>query len=161
MPSVGPAKGLCHPEGDDFTTWAEDQKAWYAPLEHKPKSKNKRFNKSEKVAKQLNAVSASASSSEDEEQDEHNKNVSPAPSAPGKERSRGCCREKSQEKVRPNLSIATLVSKNLVHNVRWSKEVFDGYTHARMPICAADFKQMETIVDRNVSGAPAFAACMR
>ena len=39
--------------------------------------------------------------------------------------------------------------------------MFDGYTHARMPICAADFKQMETIVDHNVSGAPAFVACMR
>ena len=48
-----------------------------------------------------------------------------------------------------------------MHHVRWSKEVFDGYTHARMAICAADFKQMETTVDPNVSGAPAFAACMR
>ena len=61
----------------------------------------------------------------------------------------------------PNFSIETLISKNLVHHVRWSEEVFQGYTRAGLPIGAANFKQMEKVVDRNVSGAPAFAVRMR
>ena len=94
-------------QGDAFTTWVEDKKAWYAPL-----AKDKRFNKSKKGATQTNVVSASASSSENEEQDEHNKTVSPAPAAPGKELGRGCRREKIQEEMRPNLSTTTLINKN-------------------------------------------------
>ena len=39
--------------------------------------------------------------------------------------------------------------------------MFQGYTRAGLQIGAADFKQMEKNVDRNVSEAPAFAACMR
>jgi hypothetical protein len=140
-------------EGDDFKTWVQDKKAWYAPLERKDKSKNKQFNKSKKAEVSI------SSDSEDEDEHAHNKTARPAARG-SMELGRGCTRIIPAE-TRPNLCITTLISKDLVHHVRWSEEVFKSYTTSDLRICAADFKQMETIVDRNVSGAPAFAACMR
>jgi hypothetical protein len=146
-------------EGEHFTAWVDDHKAWYAPLVPPPKSKDKRKKLNQKRAPNKKAVPESLESSESSDEDTNtDKRVSSA--APGAGQGRGCPREKPKG-VMPVLSIETLISKNLVHHVRWSEEVFQGYTRAGLQIGAANFKQMEKIVDRNVSEAPAFAACMR
>ena len=117
-------------EGDDFKTWVQDKKAWYAPLERKDKSKNKQSNNSKKATVSI--------SSDSEDEHEHERNETARPAARG----RGCTRKIPAE-MRPNLCIATLISKDLVHHVRWSEEVFKSYTTSDLRICATDFKEME------------------
>ena len=130
-------------EGEYFTAWIDDHKVWYAPLVTPPKSKDKRKKLNQKRAPNKKTVQESSESSESSDADTNtDKHVLSA--APGAGQGRGYPREKPKGLI-PVLSIETLISKNLVHHVRWSEEVFQGYTRAGLQIGAANFKQMEKI----------------
>ena len=130
-------------EGDAFTAWVNENKTWYSPKPKAGKTKTVSTGKSE---------DETSSDEEDEPDKAEPKDKESGPATAARD-------VRTPKKLRPNLNITQLISKDLVQHVRWSGHVFRDYALAKMKVAAADIKQMNIIVNRKVTGVTAFG-CM-